>query len=114
MPKIYRNSAAIYAAGISDALACLRSDDLYAANRFDTILDEYDGHHGIMQEVAAAAEIMEQVRVSHGANAKWGGELPYIYDAWDAIAQALWARLGTDPIDKIVKAAIASISVATV
>lgn len=49
---------------------------------------------------------MERFRVSHGEAAKWGGELPYLYDVWDAIAIAIWLRLGSEPLDGLVEAAI--------
>ena len=97
------DSVAIYAAGIADALAFMQSDGEENVARFEIVTEEYGGHFGIMQQVVEAAEVMERFRMKYGTNAIWGGELPYLYDVWDAIAKALWTRLGLEPIDQLVE-----------
>lgn len=106
MPKVDSAAIAVYAAGISDALACLESDDGAASARFERVIEEYEGRVGIMQQVAEAAEVMERFRIMHGASAGWGRELPYLYDIWDAIAQAMWDHLGSVPMETLVQRAI--------
>ncbi|MBX3322771.1 MAG: hypothetical protein KF757_07250 [Phycisphaeraceae bacterium] len=100
---------AINAAGIADAFACLESEDAEAVARFARVTAECGGHVGIIKQIADAAEFMERFRVRHGASAKWGGELPYLYDVWDSIAQAIWLELEKKPIDQIVESAIWSV-----
>lgn len=109
MPKIDHAAIAINAAGIADALAFLASEDVEAAARFERVAGEYGGHVGVMQQAAEAAGYMEQFRVKHGATAKWGGELPYLYDVWDAIAQMIWLKLDKKPLDHLVESAIRSV-----
>lgn len=109
MPKIDSVAVAVNAAGIADALACLESEDAEAVPRFECVAAEYGGHVGVIQQIADAADFMEQFRVRHGASAKWGSELPYLYDVWDAIAQRIWWELGKKPLDQIVASAIWSV-----
>jgi len=98
----------INAAGIADAFRrCQFSDDDGAA-RSDDLSAQYNGWIGVVEEIAYAAEMMERFRIRHGTNAAWGAELPYIYDVWDAIAQALWDHLGNQPVDVIVETAISA------
>lgn len=106
MPKVDTAAIAVNAAGITDALASIECDNGEAAARFERTIERYEGRVGIMQQVAEAAETMEWVRVKHGVNARWGGELPYLYDVWDAIAQGLWDHLGAEPVDAIVHRSI--------
>lgn len=106
MPKRDHDAIAVYASGIANALACVGSGDAEEVARFERVAEEHGGHVGVMQEVTAAALAMERFRVSHGEAAKWGGELPYLYDVWDAIAMAIWLRLGSEPLDELVEAAI--------
>lgn len=103
MPNTDPASVAIYAAGIADSLASIRFDMLPTPSRINTITAESDGHCGIMQAISEAAENMERVRVMYGINAKWGCELPCLYDTWDAIAIALWTGLDKEPIEDLVE-----------
>lgn len=97
---------AAYAAGIASALACVRSCDAEEVARFERVVEEHSGHVGIMQEVAKAACVMERFRRRFDETARWGGELPHLYDVWDAIATAMWLRLGSEPLGELVEAAI--------
>lgn len=112
MPTCDHAAIAAYAAGIASSLACVESGDAKEVARLERVAEEHGGHVGIMQHVAEAAGAMERFRVRHGEDAKWGGELPYLYDVWDAIAMAIRLRLGTAPLDELVEAAIrATVSV---
>lgn len=106
MPKCDHATIAVYAAGIASSFGCVESGNAEEVARFERVVEEHGGHVGIMQEVAKAAVAMERFRVSHGKAAKWGEELPYLYDVWDAIATAIWLRLGREPLDGLVEAAI--------
>lgn len=107
MPQSDPAAMAINAAGIADALACLVQENKEeAAIRFSCVIAECDGHIGLMQQVMEAGNLMERFRVGRGAFAKWGGELPYLYDVWDAIAHAIWLELDTVPLAQIVESAI--------
>ena len=64
MPKIVPVAVAFNAAGIADALACLRSEDVEAVARFEQITEEFGGHVGVMQQIVDAAHFMEKFRVS--------------------------------------------------
>ena len=109
MSKIEHAAVAVHAAGIADSFVHVKSDDAETITQFEFITEECGGHVGIMLQIAEAAEIMELFRVRQGAAATWGGELPYLYDVWDAIAQALWARLGKEPLKQLVDSAIWSV-----
>ncbi|MCL4741000.1 MAG: hypothetical protein KJZ54_02245 [Phycisphaerales bacterium] len=109
MLRIDQAAIAVAAAGIADSLASIKSYDAERVARFERVVEEYDGHVGIMERIAEAAEVMERFRVRHGAGAMWGGDLPYLYDVWDAIARALWTKLGTEPIDRLVESAIVTV-----
>ena len=109
MSDIDPGASAINAAGIANALACLVSSDAVGAARFELAVVESGGHVGLMQQVALAGMFMEQFRVRHGASAKWGGELSYLYDVWDSIAHAIWMDLGNMPINQIAESAIVSV-----
>lgn len=98
MPKIDPAAIAINAAGIADALARAEHHNAEAVARFERVTAEYGGHIGVMQQVVEAAKYMERFRVRHGTCATWGGELPYLYDVWDAIARALWLTLDEEPL----------------
>jgi hypothetical protein len=106
MPKIDPAAVAVNAAGIADALRCVQSDSVEDDARFEALTEEYSGWVGVLLQVVEAGELMERFRVSHGANAAWGGELPYLYDVWDAIAEAMWTKLGKEPLDQLVESAI--------
>jgi len=106
MPRIDHAAVAVNAAGIADAMWCLRSEGTVVDSRFDALVEQCDGWVGALAQVAEAGKLMERFRAMHGARATWGGELPAIYEVWDAVAQALWKRLGTEPLDTIVRRAI--------
>ena len=106
MLKIDPRAAAVNAAGIADALRTMQLADHDGANRMEDITRAHEGWVGVMLQVAEAGEIMERFRVTRGAKSTWGGELPYFYDVWDAIAQALWDQLGSMPLDALVRQAI--------
>lgn len=103
MSNIDPTSVAIYAAGIADSLASIRFDLSTRSSRIDTFAEEADDHCGMMRVISEAAKSMERFRVVHGINAKWGCELPFLYDAWDAIALALWAGLGKESVEDLVE-----------
>jgi hypothetical protein len=92
MRKLDPRAVAVNAAGIADALACLRARDIGLAIGSATLTKECAGHIELMLQIVEAAEIMEQFRISRGSGAAWGGELPYLYEVWDAIADAMTAR----------------------
>lgn len=97
---------AINAAGIADSLRMCQIADHDGAARIDYLTEQLQGWFGVMIQVVSAAEAMERFRVSHGTGAKWGGDLPYLYEVWDAIAAAMWDKLGTATVDNIVSDAI--------
>jgi hypothetical protein len=107
--KIDYAAIAINAAGIADALSCLEPEDAEAVARFERVTAKYGGHVGVMQQIADASDFMERFRVRHGASAKWGGELPYLYDVWDAIAHTIWLELDKKPLNHMVESAIRSV-----
>ncbi|MBK8915912.1 MAG: hypothetical protein IPM64_15185 [Phycisphaerales bacterium] len=106
MPKIDPAAVAVNAAGIADALRCVQSDSAEDDARFEALTEEYGGWIGVLVQVVEAGEVMERYRVKRGWGAKWGGDLPYVYDVWDAIAETLWVRLGEGPLDELVQSAI--------
>ncbi|MCK6475448.1 MAG: hypothetical protein L6Q35_01305 [Phycisphaerales bacterium] len=106
MPKFDCAAVAVNAAGIADAFACVQLDATMRAARFECVAVKYGGHVGIMQQLAEAAAVMERFRANRGVSATWGGELPHLYEVWDSIAEVMWTRLGTEPLDQLVESAI--------
>lgn len=106
MPKIDPAAVAVNAAGIADAFRVLQVSDENGDARLEELTREYEGWCGVVLRIAEAGEIMEGFRAKHGVTATWGGDLPYLYEVWDAIAQALWEQLGMVPLDVIVQRAI--------
>lgn len=106
MPKIDVAAVAVNAAGIADALRCLQTDNDANTSRFERLTEEYEGWVGVLTQVADAAELMEHFRIKQGATSVWGGDLPYLYEIWDAIALAMLNRLGAEPLDRLVTEAI--------
>jgi hypothetical protein len=109
MSKIDHAAVAVHAAGIADSFVHAKAHDATATARCEFITEEYSGHVGIMQQIAEAAKLMECFRARHSAAATWGGELPYLYDVWDAIAQSLLTGLGKEPLERLVDSAIRSV-----
>lgn len=97
---------AVNAAGIADALRLCQIQDPDGAARWDDLSDQFQGWIGLVGEFVLAAEAMEQHRASLGKNTKWGGELPYIYDVWDAIAELLWNELPVENMAGVVARAV--------
>ncbi len=110
MPAEFPNTRAIYAAGIADSLRFCQINDEDGEARYTSLLDQYNGYIGLLTEIADAATHMEAYRISHGDDAGWGKDLPYIYDVCDAIAEGMWHRLGNDDMEDIVADAIAGIT----
>jgi hypothetical protein len=110
IPTTTPNTLAIYAAGIADSFRFCQINDEDGEARYTSLLDQYNGYIGLLREIADAAQYMEAYRLSHGPDAGWGLDLPYIYDVCDAIAEGLWHRLGSDDLEHIVKDAIAGIA----
>ncbi|HWL93049.1 MAG TPA: hypothetical protein VNT79_05910, partial [Phycisphaerae bacterium] len=84
----------------------VQSDATTDKDRFDALTEEYEGWVGVIMQIAEAGEIMERFRVKHGTTATWGGELPHLYDVWDAIAEAMWTTLGKELLNQLVESAI--------
>jgi hypothetical protein len=110
VPKIDPAATAFHAAGIASALATMESEDVEDVARFHRVTEEYGGHVGVIHQVVKAAWHVERFRVKHGASARWGGELPYLYDVWDAIARAIRQKLDLEPLDQMVESAIESVT----
>lgn len=104
-----RHAPAVYAAGIASALTRVRAADPHEATRAKFIDDNFNGHAGLMEQVAEAAEMMERIRLEHGPSAAWGTDFPYVYDVWDRIANEMWVGLGSDPLEHLVDRAIRSL-----
>ncbi len=106
MSKMDTTAVAVNAAGIADALRVLQAARENGEARFEELTRAHEGWCGVMLCMAEAGEIMERFRAKHGDSATWGGELPYLYEVWDAIAQGLWDRLGEEPLDVVVHRSI--------
>ena len=106
MPKIDPAAVAVNAAGIADAFRALQIADQSGEARLEELTRAHEGWCGVVLRIAEAGEIMEDFRTKHGVTATWGGDLPYLYEVWDAIAQALWEQLGMVPLDVVVQRAI--------
>lgn len=106
MPKIDSAAVAVNAAGIAEAFGCVQSGATADRDRFDALTEEYEGWVGVMMQIAEAGEIMERFRVKHGTTATWGGDLPHLYDVWDSIAEAMWTKLGKEPLGRLVESAM--------
>jgi len=106
MSKIDPAAFAVNAAGIADAFRVLQRSELNGEARLEELTRAHEGWCGVMLRIAEAGKIMERFRTKYGIAATWGGELPYLYDVWDAIARALWADLGAVPLDALVEGAI--------
>lgn len=97
---------AINAAGIAVSLCSLTHRAPSDAVRMVRLCEQFEGSLGVMSQIAAAGALMERYRFAHGPSAAWGGELPYLYDVWDAIAGALCEKLDGEPVDRLVLQAI--------
>lgn len=96
-----QNAIAINAAGIADAFRVLQVCDEDGANRLGDLSQIHEGWIGVIGAIADAALVMETYRVGRGPTASWGGELPYLYDAWDSIAKRLWDGLGSSTVEEL-------------
>lgn len=99
-------AAAINAAGIVDAMRAGEQRSDACSDRLQELSELYQGWIGVLTQVAEAGALMEAHRERQGRSAMWGGELPCVYDVWDAIAKALCNRLGHDSLEQIVHNAI--------
>lgn len=106
MPKIDPAAVAINAAGIAEVIGSVQLGAATDKARFDALTEEYEGWVGVIMQITDAGEIMERFRVKHGTTAMWGGDLPYLYDVWDSIAEAMWTKLGKEPLNQLVESAI--------
>jgi hypothetical protein len=104
--SIMHASVAINASGIADAFRLCQISDPDGAARVEWLTDHFEGWIGVMMRIAEAGEAMERFRTNLGAAARWGCELPDLYEVWDAIAQGLWDKLGATPVEQIVGHAI--------
>lgn len=107
MRQVDGYAVAVNAAGLADALRLCQSNDSDGDNRLACLSETFGGWTGVVHEIARAAEYMEAYRSLRGPRAAWGGELPFIYDAWDAVGRALWEHLGTSEVQGIVARGIA-------
>ncbi len=105
-------TVAINASGITDSIRSIEIKGEASTARIIHLSDAFDGAIGIMAQIADAGAVMEKYRDQRGPTVKWGGELPCIYDVWDAIARALLERLGEEPVGRIVLDAIESAVIA--
>jgi hypothetical protein len=110
MPKIDPAAFAVNAAGIADAFRVLQIADQNGEARIEELTRVHEGWCGVVLRIAEAGEIMERFRAKHGTSATWGGDLPYLYDVWDAVAQALWANLGATQLGALVEEAIEQVA----
>jgi hypothetical protein len=106
MPKIDPAAVAANAVGIAAAFWCVQSDTTTDSDRLDALTEEHQGWVGVVMQITEAGEIMERFRVKHGTTATWGGDLPYLYEVWDSIAEELWSNLGKEPLSQLVEFAI--------
>lgn len=106
MSKMDTTAVAVNAAGIADAVRVIQAAHENGEARLEELTRAHEGWCGVMLQIAEAGKIMERFRAKHGDSAKWGGELPYVYEVWDAIAHELYERLGTEPLDSLVHRAI--------
>ena len=106
MPKMDAAAIAVNAAGIADAFRVLQGAHENGEARLEALTRAHEGWCGVMLQIAEAGGIMERFRANHGDSATWGGELPYLYEVWDAIAQGLWDRLDEEPLDVVVHRSI--------
>jgi hypothetical protein len=106
MPKIDPAAVAVNAAGIAEAVGSVQSDTATDKARFEALTEEYEGWVGVIMQIAEAGEIMERFRVKHGTTATWGGDLPHLYDVWNSVAEAIWTKLGKEPLEQLVESAI--------
>ena len=109
MGPIDATAAAVNAAGIADAMRALQPSGEASESRLAQLTDEFNGWIGVLIQIAEAGAIMEQYRTQQGATSAWGGDLPYLYEVWDAIAEAMWQRLDTEPIEELTLTAITSV-----
>lgn len=113
MPRIDTTAVAVNAAGIADAFRTIQQTVAPGEARMEELVKAFEGWIGVVQQLAEAGELMERFRATRGATATWGGELPYIYDAWESIALALWVDLGKVSLDVLVDRAIEQTMVAS-
>jgi hypothetical protein len=106
MSKMDTATVAVNAAGIADAFRVLQAAHENGEARLGELTRAHEGWCGVMLQIAEAGEIMERCRAKHGPSATWGGDLPYLYEVWDAIAQGLRDHLGEDPLDVVVHRSI--------
>jgi hypothetical protein len=106
MVKIDTAAVAFNSAGIAAAYTSLCYESNSDDDRFVALSDESEGWLGVIGQITDAGEIMERFRVLHGTSSTWGGDLPYLYDVWDSIAEALLANLGNLPFNELVESAI--------
>lgn len=106
MPTIDAAAIAVNAAGIADAFRVLQVADEEGEAHLEELTRAHEGWCGVVLRIAEAGEMMERFRATHGGSATWGGELPFLYQVWDAIAQGLWDHLGAEPVDAIVDRSI--------
>jgi hypothetical protein len=106
MPTLDAAATAVNAAGIADAFRVRHAADVNGEARLEELTRVHEGWCGVMVRIAESGEIMERFRVKHRIAVTWGGDLPYLYEVWDAIAQGLWEHLGAEQVDAIVHRSI--------
>ncbi len=108
MNDVDTGAIAVNAAGIADSMRGIACEGIVSDDRLSILSEQFSGSIGIMLQVAEAGAVMERFRVRQGPGATWGGELPYIYDVWDAIASAMWLHMEEESLEDIVLKAIES------
>lgn len=97
---------AMNAAGIADAFRFLRVTDSDGDNRYHSIADECGGFVGVAEGIAHSAVVMDRFRLKVGESSDWGKDLPHLYIAWGAIAEALWNHWESGPPELVTERAL--------
>ena len=97
---------ALDAAGIMDALRREQVADQDGEARYTELCDTFGGFIGICDAAVDAAEAMEMLRAKIGPDVAWGEELPHPYEAWDAVAEALWREVDGSNTAEVVERAV--------
>jgi hypothetical protein len=99
-------SIAFQAAGIANAFRNCQINDHDGSARWEDLSETFHGWIGLVEQIVLAAEAMEHHRQSLGRTAAWGGELPHVYEVWDAIAKLLWDELPVSDMAGLISRAV--------
>lgn len=106
MKRTDPRAIATNAAGIADAFRNCQIADHDGSARWDDLNEHFGGWIGLVNQIVLAGTAMEQHRVQIDSSAKWGCELPYIYEVWDEIADLLWNELPVNNLSRLVARAV--------